>query len=35
MPALFIVVPHFMEIILVELAHETCEVAVFEVFGED
>ena len=35
MPTLFIVVSHFVEIILVELAHEAGKVAVFEMFGKD
>lgn len=35
MPVLFVVVSHLVEVILVELAHEAGEVAVFEVFGKD
>lgn len=35
MATLFIVVPHLVEIILVELAHEAGEVAMFEMFGKD
>lgn len=35
MPTLFIVVSHLVEVILVELAHEAGEVAVFEVFRKD
>ncbi len=35
MPTLFIVVSHLVEVILVELAHEAGEVAMFEVFGKD
>ncbi len=27
--------PYFMEVVLVQLPHEACEVAVLEVFGED
>ena len=34
-PALLIVVSHFMEVILVQLANKTCEVAVFEMFRKD
>ena len=35
MPTLFIVVSHLVEVVLVELAHEAGEVAMFEMFGED
>lgn len=35
MPTLFIVVSHLVEVILVELAHEAGEVAMFEMFGKD
>ena len=35
LPCFFIVLAHFVKIVLVELADETGEVAVFEVFGED
>lgn len=33
-PSFFIVVSHFVEVVLVQLAHEAGEVAVLEVFGE-
>lgn len=35
MAALLIVVPHFVKIVFVELAHETGEIAVLEMFGQD
>ena len=35
MPTLFIVVSHLVEVILVELAHEAGEVAMFEMFRKD
>lgn len=35
MPTLFIIVSHLVEVILVELAHEAGEVAMFEMFGKD
>lgn len=35
MPTLFVVVSHLVEIILVELAHKTGEVAMFEMFGKN
>lgn len=35
MSTLFIVVSHFMEVILVELAHEAGKVAMLEMFGQD
>lgn len=34
-PTLFVVVPHFVEIVLVELAHKAREVAMLEVFWEN
>jgi hypothetical protein len=33
MPTLFVVVPHFMEVIFVQLSDKARKVAVFEVFG--
>ena len=35
MPILFIIVSHLVEVILVELAHEAGEIAMFEMFGKD
>lgn len=35
MPAFFVVVPYLVEIVLVELSNEACEIAMLEVFGED
>ncbi len=35
LPILLITMPYFMEVVLVQLPHEACEVAVLEVFGED
>lgn len=35
LPRFFIVLAHFVKVVFVELAYETGEVAVFEVFGED
>ena len=35
LPAIFVVMSHFMEVILVELPYEACEVAVLEVLGQD
>lgn len=35
LPCFFIVLAHFVEVVLVELADETGKVAVFEVFGEN
>ena len=35
MSTLFIIVSHLVEIVLVELAHEAGEIAVFEMFGQD
>lgn len=35
LPALFVVVADFVEVVLVELAHEAGEVAVLEMFGQD
>lgn len=35
MSTLFIVVSHFMEVILVELAHEAGEIAMLEMFRQD
>lgn len=31
--SIFVVVPHFVKVVLIELAHEARKVAVFEVFG--
>ena len=33
--AVFIGMPHFMEVVFVELSHETCEVAVFKMLRKD
>lgn len=33
--SLFIIVPHFVEVVFVKLPHEAREIAVFEVFGQD
>lgn len=33
LPILLVIVPHFVEVVLVELPNETSEVAVLEVFG--
>ena len=35
MSALFIVMSHLVEVILVELAHEAGKIAMLEVFGQD
>jgi hypothetical protein len=35
LPVLFIIVPHFVEVVLVKLSHKTRKVAVFEVLGKD
>jgi hypothetical protein len=32
LPVLLVIVPHFVEVVLVELPHETSEVAMLEVF---
>ena len=33
LPVFLVIVPHFVEVVLVELPNETSEVAVLEVFG--
>lgn len=35
MSILFIVVSHLMEVVLIKLAHEAGEVAMFKMFGQD
>ena len=35
MPALFIIMPHFVEVVFIELAHEAGKIAMFEMFGQD
>lgn len=35
MAALLVVVPHFVEVIFVQLAYKACEIAMLEVFRQD